>query len=264
MDGSALGYPELLRLAVSKGLQELDITMIQVPAEANGGHAVVLATARTTASLYRALGEAWWSEAGSGRPPQALILAEHRAKTSALCESVGMPRALEAGSDGEAATDTAQRVLHGPTPSAEAKAAPRPLVAPQRDREAVPAAPGPQRTAGGEAVDRAERPAARSTDTGAPRSPVGARPGQRLSASAAEGLGPDVLQQLLQMTRQIGELKHEELTEEEALAKLDSFFMRAFNHPLAEATRVEGQRVVQRLAGDLARLSQDGQPEVAS
>jgi hypothetical protein len=69
------------------------------------------------------------------------------------------------------------------------------------------------------------------------------------------------------MTRRIGELKQEELSEEEALAKLDSFFQRAFNHPLAEGTRMEGQRVVQRLAADLSRLSQergDGGTYVAS
>lgn len=264
MDGSVLGYPELLRLAVSKGLQELDVTVVQVPAEANGGHAVVLATARTTASQYRALGEAWWSDAGSGRPPQALILAEHRAKTSALCEAVGMPRAGEAGSSGESGNDVGQRAPHKAAP-VEVKPGPRPVPAAQRHDDAAPSAGAPQRNAGGETGDRAERPVtAKSADSGAsPRAAVGARPAPRLSVSAAEGLGPDVLQKLLQMTRQIGELKHEELTEEEALAKLDSFFMRAFNHPLAEATRVEGQRVVQRLAGDLARLAQDTQPEVA-
>jgi hypothetical protein len=44
-------------------------------------------------------------------------------------------------------------------------------------------------------------------------------------------------------------------TEEEAMRRLNSYFQRAFGHDLSEASRMEGQRVVQRLAADLARMS---------
>jgi hypothetical protein len=57
------------------------------------------------------------------------------------------------------------------------------------------------------------------------------------------------------MTRKKAAQEGGEITEEEAMRKLDSFFQRAFGHPLAEGTRMEGQRVVQRLASELARLS---------
>ena len=90
-DGSALGYAELLRLATAKGLQELD-TMIVRSADQNHGHAVVVACVRTSAALYRAVGEAWWESTTTEQRTQALVLAEVRAKTRALCEAVGMPQ----------------------------------------------------------------------------------------------------------------------------------------------------------------------------
>jgi hypothetical protein len=59
------------------------------------------------------------------------------------------------------------------------------------------------------------------------------------------------------MTRKKAAMEGGEITEEDAMRKLDSFFQRAFGHSLAEGTRMEGQRVVQRLASELARLSAD-------
>jgi hypothetical protein len=296
-DGSSLGYAELLRLAVSKGLQELDTTIVQIPSEENRGHAVVTASVRTASTLYRAIGEAWWDSTEPGTRRQALLEAEMGAKTRALCEAVGMPqRITEAmgatrhpaaqlatlsgalAHDGvpERATEPPVQVAGSTEPPASsARAA----------REAVPTSqPGPAANA----VGTSDRPATHavlsaartleqgdvhSEDVPQVRDPVeveSASPGVRprlqpaRPAPAGEGLGPDILQKLLHMTQRIGELKHDELTEEEALAKLDSFFQRAFNHPLAEGTRMEGQRVVQRLASDLARLSQEGGAYAAS
>jgi hypothetical protein len=95
-DGSALGFAELLRLATSNGLQELDSTIVQIPNEQNGHHAIVLAGARTTKSLYRAVGEAWRDSLPAPLRAQALTVAEQRAKIRALCEAVGMPQPLAA------------------------------------------------------------------------------------------------------------------------------------------------------------------------
>jgi hypothetical protein len=83
------------------------------------------------------------------------------------------------------------------------------------------------------------------------------------SGPVGEALGADVVAKLLQMTRRKATLEGADSSEEEALRKLDSFFQRAFGHPMSEATRMEGQRVVQRLASDLARLSTD-RPDAAA
>src|SRR6266568_2942840 len=96
MDGSALGYSELLRLATSKGLQELDAAIVQIPSDQNHGHAVVLAAVRTSTAVYRAVGEAWRESLPPDQRQQALTVAELRAKTRALCEAVGMPQPLGA------------------------------------------------------------------------------------------------------------------------------------------------------------------------
>src|SRR5579871_6384322 len=93
-DGSALGYAELLRLATSGGLQELESTIVQIPTDQNGHHAVVLAGARTGKAIFRAVGEAWRDTLPPPLRAQTLTVAEMRAKTRALCEAVGMPQPL--------------------------------------------------------------------------------------------------------------------------------------------------------------------------
>ena len=133
-DGSALGYPELLRLATSKGLTELDSTIVQIPSDANGGHGVVLAAARTGTGLFRAVGEAWRDTLPASQQPQTLTVAEVRAKTRALCEAVGMPQPLAAAPLLESESPTASI----PTPRTVAQPVPRPV-----ERPAVPAAPQP-------------------------------------------------------------------------------------------------------------------------
>jgi hypothetical protein len=270
VDGSALGYQELLRLASSKGLAELDVTIVQVPNEVNRGYAVVTARARTSSATYAAVGECWWDELAGSRTPQALLLAESRAKTRALCELVGMPQALDSQRIVEAtASAGGNRAVH-PVASTTGGAPRQPAPLPaQRETLREPRAadePEPAKQVTTEAVrmvttqSDAAAPA-QAADHGATRGRLA--PVAQTAVRPGEALGPDVLQKLLQMTRQIGEFKHEDLTEEDALAKLESFFQRAFSHSLAEGTRMEGQRVVQRLAADIARLSQESQSEAA-
>jgi hypothetical protein len=59
---------------------------------------------------------------------------------------------------------------------------------------------------------------------------------------------------LLKLAISIAALEGTELSDAEARQKLDDFFMRAFKRPLNRATRIEGQRVVQRLSSELSRL----------
>ncbi len=270
-DGSALGYAELLKLATSGGLQELDTTVVQIPGDGNDHHAVVIASVRTTRALYRAVGEAWRDTLPLGQRSQTLTVAEFRAKTRALCEAVGMPQPIapeviqpagaapgaatgsddagraQAGSSTKAAMPAARSQPAEPSPDAPA-AAQQPVARlaasiPVDQLLAAPATP----------VGPAQAPA---VDDSQPRTkPTPSRPPARPASVPAEGLGPDVLSRLLQMTHRKAVLEGTELTDDDALHKLDSFFNRAFGHPLAEGTRMEGQRVVQRLASDIARLA---------
>jgi len=314
-DGSALGYPELLRLATSRGLTELDSTIVQIPSEANGGHGVVLAAARTGTGLFRALGEAWRDTLPAAQQAQTLTVAEVRAKTRALCEAVGMPQPLAAaatplaGSEPATASPMAAlRPVAPPMPRHVERpataAAPQPMERPTALREelasrpsladpeaeqgtvtagtrglggpaevvvakppagAMPApatpAPAPGRPAGGIAPeDEPAGTAAGKERTLSPRPVSRPAPGSPLGN---DGIGPEITSKLLQMTRRIAELKAEEMTEEGALERLDSFFQRRFGHGLDQATRMEGQGVVQRLASEVARLAHAPSPDTA-
>ena len=331
IDGSALGYPELLRLATSKGLTELDSTIVQIPSEANGGHGVVLAAARTGTGLFRAIGEAWRDTLPAAQQAQTLTVAELRAKTRALCEAVGMPQPL---------ADAAAPLLRSEPPVASA--VPRPSMPPaprEGERPRTPSVPqpmerpsalreepaprpspfdpaaetGPSARADADPVRRgaehgpvatgsrgpigpaemaAVRPPAGVVPAPAPPAPAAGRPvgggiapedepagtaaGKERTLSPRpvsrpapgsplgnDGIGPDITSKLLQMTRRIAELKAEEMTEEGALERLDSFFQRRFGHGLDQATRMEGQGVVQRLASEVARLAHAPAPDTA-
>lgn len=333
IDGSALGYPELLRLATSKGLTELDSTIVQIPSEANGGHGVVLAAARTGTGLFRAVGEAWRDTLPTTQQAQTLTVAEVRAKTRALCEAVGMPQPL---------ADAAAPLLGSEPSAASAAPAPRttaPSMPRQGERPGTPPVPQPMERVSALREEPASRPspggpatetgpsagadadpvrrgaeqgavAAGSRGLGDPAETIVARPpagvvpapatpplaagrpagggnapedepagtvpgGERalsprpVSRSAPgsplgnDGIGPDITSKLLQMTRRIAELKAEEMTEEGALERLDSFFQRRFGHGLDQATRMEGQGVVQRLAAEVARLAHAPTPDTA-
>ena len=78
---------------------------------------------------------------------------------------------------------------------------------------------------------------------------IPAKPSQML----VDGLGTDMLNRLLEMTKRKAAIEGNTAGDDEALQRLDSYFQRAFGHPLSEATRMEGQRVIQRLAADLSR-----------
>jgi len=68
-----------------------------------------------------------------------------------------------------------------------------------------------------------------------------------------DAIPPDMLDKLKRIAKSIAELEGTEISDAQALLKLDDFFMRAFRHPLGKSTRIEGQRVVQKLSSDLSK-----------
>jgi hypothetical protein len=277
-DGTA-DYMELVRLATGQGLQGLDSTIVQLPGDQNGHHGVVLATVTTKQGIFRAVGEAWRDLLPAARRGETLTMAEIRAKSRALREAVGMltlhatepARSGEApasseevasadgGRRGAAARATAGSVGAGaghPSvgPSTPVKpAAPVPIVAsaptggggPGRGQLGAGAPQAGSLTpaaAGEESGDNDERGPGAETDH-----PV------RAGSVPLDGLGVEMVNRLLQMTQRKATMEGNPAGEEEAMRRLDSYFQRAFGHPLAEATRMEGQRVIQRLAADLSR-----------
>jgi hypothetical protein len=272
----APGYPELFRLACANGLQELDISIVQIPSDANQQHAVVLASARTSRGLFRAVGEAYRATLPKHQHYEVLSVAELRAKASVLAQAAGLPRGVTASTPvatespipplvpsspppAGAATPTVSMAAPAEaTPRATTTEAPRPAPAPtgrstEDAEEATP--PEPARTATAPAT-----PAIATPERA--RGPI--RPPMHVVAadSPAEALPPEMVNRLLQMARRRALLDGGDTSEEEALRKLDSFFQRAFGHPMAEANRLEGQRVVERLANELAKLKTE-HPEAA-
>jgi hypothetical protein len=69
-----------------------------------------------------------------------------------------------------------------------------------------------------------------------------------------EGIDKEMEAKLLKLAISIAALEGTDLSDAEARQKLDDFFMRAFKRPLNRASRIEGQRVVQRLSSELSRL----------
>jgi len=284
----APGYAEFLRMALADGLQELDCTIVQIPGEQNGYQAVVLATVRTSRGLFRAVGEAERDRLSTDERERTLTVAEIRAKTRALGDAVGQPyfqsveppegetaRAVVEGrlraesarvrADGGGTAPAVQRPasrnpapLRAPAPFAGIQADPTPL--PVQESAAG------QRAAGAEAISPANRVPAKSEageapgattndDPGKEGAAVPSRPPNRGGTIPVESIGPEMVSKLLQMTRRKASLEGSPATEEEALRRLDSYFLRAFGHDVSEASRMEGQRVVQRLAADLAKMN---------
>jgi len=68
-----------------------------------------------------------------------------------------------------------------------------------------------------------------------------------------DAIPPDMLDKLKRLATSIAELEGTAISDAQALLKLDDFFMRAFRHPLGQSTRIEGQRVVQKLSSDLSK-----------
>ncbi len=94
----------------------------------------------------------------------------------------------------------------------------------------------------------AETPAPRTLAERPAPSPAGEGP-----ADYDDAVPPDMLDKLKRLAVSIAQLEGTELSDAQALLKLDDFFMRAFRRPLGKATRIEGQRVVQKLSSDLSK-----------
>jgi len=261
---------------------------VQLPGEQNGYQAVMLATVRTSRGLFRAVGEAARDRLPVDEREHTLTVAEIRAKTRALGDAVGQPcfNATEPP-EGESARSSVEgrlraeaerfRGVPGGTAPAATRAASRNSALTQTPAQAagVQAEPAPlpfqetvvgQRTAGAEAVSSVHGGPAKSEagqapgtgandEAGAARPTVPSRPPSRSNAIPVESIGPEMVSKLVQMTRRKASLEGSSATEEEALHRLDSYFLRAFGHDVSEASRMEGQRVVQRLAADLARMN---------
>lgn len=289
-DADAVSYDEFLALARDEGLIALDVQVVQAPADANGRSAVVQATARTAQGSFGAVGEASPHSAPPAWQPFLTTLAELRAKARALRDLTGLEHGvLEELSTPYQKTESDAPAWRQPpangaaprpstvTPSRAAAAVPTPTVAPVRPtvRPAPPAfdeddtddaAPDEETTAPQDVA---------SAESAPPSTPTAAEPARpaapivselaHSSASATsdldeepdsgfDAMGRDMEAKLVKMALSIASLEGSDISETEARQKLDDFFLRAFKHPLSRASRMEGQRVVQRLSGDLARL----------
>lgn len=278
-DEQLVAYAEFLALARDEGLVGLEVLVVQAPHDANGRSAVVLATARTAHGGFSAIGEASPMSAPPNWHPFLATLAELRAKARALREMTGLEHALEEElavpyARGETPPER-QPAPTRQTPAAMAAvrtgmdrsgdvgvarlptAAPRVVTAAGRDDSAD--------------TDEPDEPAEGDDDADGPPPPVADAPTVAPAAVSAmpadepepgfEGVGRDMEEKLLKLAMSIAALENDDITETEARQKLDLFFVRAFKHPLGRATRMEGQRVVQRLSGDLVRLRQQSTAE---
>jgi hypothetical protein len=274
-------YEALVRQATGHGLQGLDCTLVQLPSDQNGHHGVVLAAATTERGVFRAVGEAWRDLLPPARRGETLTLAETIAKSRALREALGMPIVLAskpiasvpapAGGgalgrpEGESERVSSRTATVGsgsvdaavPASLAQANTS-RPSVGPlATSSDGKNAVPRAGLVSGGEAAAKPVTPdgAAKQSSTpladehGSDDAEGQAKP----SHTPIDGLGTDMVNRLLQMTKRKATIEGNPAGDEEALQRLDSYFQRAFGHPLAEATRMEGQRVIQRLAADLSR-----------
>ncbi len=266
---STPAYADLLRTALLLGLQELECSIVQLPAQAEWRHAVVLATARTSSGLlFRAIGEAC-ADGESGDDKRALVtLAESRAKRRVLselacaspshvdAENLGAQEASVSAEIRDAGEKAEGPARHGDEPlpplfsSAvslkDAAAHPCPVPPAEKGRAGSPEEPVGTAQAGQPSVgDPSEGNAARGESVEARHSSGGGAKHGGVNMEAA--IGPDVLRRLMDLTRRKAEAEGAPIGEEEAMQRIDSYFQRAFGHPVAEGTQIEGQRVVQRL-----------------
>jgi hypothetical protein len=271
-------YEALVRRAMSQGLQGLDCTLVQLPSDQNGHHGVVLAAVTTDRGVFRAVGEAWRDLLPPARRGETLTTAEIRAKTRALREALGMPAAsithASAGS-AEPANDSIRpeaEIVSTRVPATAASAAESSARSTARTGPAAPARAGtvsPVPTPSNEPDSRHTQVARAGTPIKPvpPIGPTNGKGGERSeeyessepeipakpSQMLVDGLGTDMLNRLLEMTKRKAAIEGNTAGDDEALQRLDSYFQRAFGHPLSDATRMEGQRVIQRLAADLSR-----------
>jgi len=269
--GGEQDYSVVLRHALSCGLQELDCTIVQVPSEQNHQHAIVIATATTAGGeVFRAIGEAYREALPESRAHFVLTVAEARAKTRALEAVAGDlhgPHASDAPNSHDAQDSAGAEVSSKPDPTCAVIAAHSDHPATMtmgsgaKQPEGVQvwghASLGTQSSESAPARDGFRDPAGlepSAQDVAA----ITAKPRTRAADTAAQindDLGPEVLARMLHLTRRKAESEGTPVTEEEAMQRLDAYFQRAFGHTVAGGTRFEGQRVIQRLTADLARVS---------
>lgn len=236
-DDDRVPYSEFLGLARDEGLVGLDVQVVQAPSDANGHRAVVHVTARASGTSFTAVGEASPSSAPEAWHAFLTTLAELRAKARALRELTGLEHSvleeLSVPYRGDEVTLSGGLSERRPAPPAANSA-------PIRSMRVVGERTDSDEDGGGEGEDR----------EGEQRPPAG-----RLAFGVPEdegGLDPDMVAKLKKLTVSISALEGDDLSDAEATQKLDDFFMRAFKHPMARGSRIEGQRVVQRLSGELA------------
>lgn len=277
-DEQAVAYGEFLALARDEGLIAVEVMVVQAPNETNGRCAVVQAIARTAQGAFAAVGEATPQSAPPPWQPFLTTLAELRAKARALRELTGLEHTVSeelavpyAPTGDEVMEPPARAPRPAPVPPVAARpaerppaavaAAPSPRPAPVRPAGGAPTPRGAVDDANAGADEAPEAPAEPDDDaTAAPPTPfpraaaVPETPAAEETAPDFEGIDRDMEDKLLKLARTIASLEGSDISEAEARQKLDDFFTRAFKHPFNRATRMEGQRVVQRLSSDLVRL----------
>jgi hypothetical protein len=268
----AVSFAEFLALARDEGLVSLDVTVVQAADPASGRGALVTAVARSSHNAFSAVGEATAVTAPPEWHPFLTTLAELRAKARALRELTGLEHAvLEELSVpylapqeptvsherpvARPAMVTAMPTAVRPTPNQAAPSRPPSAGATPQDARAESESrkvEEPEDQDDGEDLYEPPRPSvARSTQVS--ESAQMEEPDDD-AEPAGGGLDSTMEAKLLRLAMTIAEREGENLSEAEARQKLDDFFIRAFKHPLSRATQQEGQRVVHRLASDLARL----------
>jgi hypothetical protein len=278
-------YAEALRRALSMGLRELDSTIVRLPGEAGCRHAVVLATVRANDGVVlRAVGEAN-ADGDSGDDARFLVtLAESRAKGRVLSELMCLAISGAEASEGRAAggrdelprfTDGAADVRSETGDHSKASLAEAVTDAGDHQLDTSPLSPVASHTAGERVpvMETGEPPPARAKQAASEHSSrledrsTGFSSSQKPDPGSQRGLlsvdvaiGPDVVARLLQLTRRKAEAEGAPICEEEAMLRIDSYFQRAFGHPVAEGTQIEGQRVVQRLMSGTGRAPVNRSP----
>ena len=273
---ATMSQDELVELARREGLNAIDVVVIQLPNEDNGHSAVVLATARTADGGFSAVGEASPLTATPEWGGFMVTLAEMRAKARAVRELVGRGLLVHheghtpygAGSAGTNGAMTRQSgTIVGHPDAADASPSAVADLNNSPNQNGLEAHEGNRNV---QASSLAQPSDVRSRDTDSSQGQTVAEPDIKHATSGSDhesealtrtgddpdfdAIDRDMEAKLLKFAISIAELEGDELSESEARSKLDGFFVRAFKHPLARASRIEGQRVVQRLSADLARL----------
>ncbi len=263
----AVPYNEFIDLARDHGLLGIEVQVLQTPGEANGHAAVVRASARTAQGSFDAVGEAAPDSAPAAWRPFLTTLAELRAKARALRELTGAEHAVREelatpygprGEDDEG-DEFPPAPLARPAPAYNPPARTQaPQAGPAARPTVVQAQEAPVSTAGDDEDGDADEDAAEvdEPDEVAPRGRAAAAatpPSDDELPPDFEGIGREMEAKLLKLAISIATLEGSDISEAEAREKLDAFFLKAFKHPLSRASRLEGQRVVQRLSSDLSQ-----------